>query len=75
MVQFYSLQRHGATVSPDDLLQLFGRRPHKILKPVGRDRQADPRGVDELQALHVLPLKVRMVRTEVGEALLYGCAT
>ena len=47
-----SLQRHGAMVPPDNLLHPFGRRRHGNLRPVGRDRPADPRGVDELQVLH-----------------------
>ena len=46
-----SLQRHGATVPPDNLLHLPGRHSDLNPKPVRRDRPADPRGVDALQAL------------------------
>ena len=48
-------------------------------------RPADPRGVDELQALHAGTVRPpegksaasegQMVRSEVEEALFYGCAT
>ena len=47
-----SLQRHGATVPPDNLFHLFGRHRDWNIKPVRRDRLADPRGVDELYVLH-----------------------
>ena len=47
-----NLQRHGATVSPDNLLHLFGRHHDWNPKPVRRDRPSDPRGVDGLQALN-----------------------
>ena len=46
-----SLPRHGATVPPDNLLHLPGRRNDYNAKPVRRDRPAGPRGVDGLQAL------------------------
>ena len=48
-----SLQRHGATVTPDNLLHLFRRWRPCNLKPVGRYRRADPFRVDELRALHL----------------------
>ena len=47
-----SLERHGATVPPDNFLHLFGRHNDLNPKPIRRDQQADPREVDELQALH-----------------------
>ena len=46
-----SLRRHGATVPPDNLLHLPGRHSGRNAKSVRRDRPADPRGVDGLQAL------------------------
>ena len=46
------LKRHGTTVPPDNLLHLYERHRDGNPKPVRRDRLADPRGVDELQALH-----------------------
>ena len=52
-----SLQRHGAAVPPDNLLHLVGRRRHWNSKPIGRYRPADPRGVDELPALHAGALR------------------
>ena len=46
-----SLQPHGATVPSDNLLHLPGRHSDGNAKSVRRDRPADPRGVDGLQAL------------------------
>ena len=78
-----SLQRHGATVQLDNHLQLFGRHHDWNSKPVRRDRLADPHGgmsfkrytreLYDHPKTSLLPLKARMVRSKVVEALLYEC--
>ena len=52
-----SLQRHGATVPPDNLLHLFEKHRDRNPKPVRRDRPADARGVDGLRALQAVTVR------------------
>ena len=80
-----SLQRHGATVPPDNLLHLFGR--HRAEAPSLSDEtdrriragwmsfKRYTRELCDRPKASLLPLKARVVRSEVVEALLYGCAT
>ena len=62
-----SLQRHGVTVPPDNLIHLFGRHRVLNLKPFRRDRPADPRGGDELQALQAGTVRLPEVKSAASE--------
>ena len=52
-----SLKRHRLTVTPDNLLRLFGRCRDCNPNPVGLDRPANSYGGGELQALHAVAVR------------------
>ena len=82
-----SLHRYGATVPPDNLFHLFGRRVPslKTSNLSTENARADPCVVVSLRRykpelyghskVSLLHLKARIVKSEGGETLLYGCAT
>ena len=73
-----SLQRQGATEQPDNVLPLFGRHRGEIDRRTRAGWMSFKRYKRELldrPKASLLPLKGRMMKSEVVETLLYGCAS
>ena len=80
-----NLQRHGATVPPDNLLHLFGgtvTETPNLSDEINQQIRVGwmgfkcyTRELYDRPKVSLLPLKARMVRSEIVQALLYGCAT
>ena len=77
-----SLQRHGATVPPDNFLRKDVTQTSNLSEEIDRrirtgwmSFKRHTRELYDRPEASLLPPKARIVRSEVVEALLYGCAT